>query len=196
MAGIFDKMRDMMFGSYEDEDEYEDEDFRDEDYDEAEEEAPRSGRKWEMPRLREPKKEAPAVASSYESLRNRAESQDFSYTPRTSVRRSQAQVVSIHANVQMNVVVLKPESFEDAQEICDQIKSNNPVVVNLEQAEYPTAQRIMDFLSGTCYSLNGSLQRVANNIFIIAPENVSISGDMKEELKTKGVLLPWASSAE
>ena len=44
---------------------------------------------------------------------------------------------------------------------------------------------------GTCYSLEGSIQRVANNIFIIAPENVDISGDFKEELKTKGVLLPW-----
>ena len=57
--------------------------------------------------------------------------------------------------------------------------------------EYPIAQRIMDFLSGTCYSLEGSIQRVANNIFIIAPENVDISGDFKEELKKKGVLLPW-----
>ena len=84
--------------------------------------------------------------------------------------------------------------YEDAQEICDQIKTKRPVVVNLEKVEYPIAQRIMDFLSGTCYSLEGSIQRVANNIFIIAPENVDISGDFKEELKTKGVLLPWMSN--
>ena len=111
----------------------------------------------------------------------------------TSRRRglTNQQVVNIHANVQMQVVVVKPQEYEDAQEICDQIKSRRPVVVNLEDVEYPIAQRIMDFLSGTCYSLEGSLQRVSNNIFIIAPENVDISGDFKEELKTKGVILPW-----
>jgi cell division inhibitor SepF len=93
----------------------------------------------------------------------------------------------------MEVCIIKPTCYEDAQEICDQIKSRKPVVVNLEKVEYPTAQRIMDFLSGTCYSLNGSIQRVANNIFVIAPENVDVSGDFKEELKTKGVILPWVS---
>lgn len=119
---------------------------------------------------------------------------DVTDYPNTSSRRrglSNQQVVNIHANVQMQVVVVKPQEYEDAQEICDQIKSRRPVVVNLEDVEYPIAQRIMDFLSGTCYSLEGSLQRVSNNIFIIAPENVDISGDFKEELKTKGVILPW-----
>ena len=54
----------------------------------------------------------------------------------------------------------------------------------------------MEFLSGTCYSLNGYIQRVANNIFVIAPENVDVSGDFKEELKTKGIILPWASQGK
>lgn len=111
----------------------------------------------------------------------------------SSSRRSDSQVVSINTKVQMEVCIIKPTCYEDAQEICDQIKSRKPVVVNLEKVEYPTAQRIMDFLSGTCYSLNGSIQRVANNIFVIAPENVDVSGDFKEELKTKGVILPWVS---
>lgn len=111
-------------------------------------------------------------------------------------RRSNSQVVSIHTNVQMQVCIIKPEKYEDAQEICDHVKARKPVVVNLEKIEYPTAQRIMDFLSGTCYSLDGTIQRVANNIFIIAPENVDVSGDFKEELKTKGVILPWAGSSK
>lgn len=109
----------------------------------------------------------------------------------SATRRSSSQVVSIHTNVQMQVCIIKPEKYEDAQEICDQIKVRKPVVVNLEKIEYPLAQRIMDFLSGTCYSLDGTIQRVANNIFIIAPENVDVSGDFKEELKTKGINLPW-----
>ncbi|MCI1931077.1 MAG: cell division protein SepF [Clostridia bacterium] len=111
----------------------------------------------------------------------------------SSSKRSDSQVVSINTKVQMEVCIIKPTCYEDAQEICDQIKSRKPVVVNLEKVEYPTAQRIMDFLSGTCYSLNGTIQRVANNIFVIAPENVDVSGDFKEELKTKGVILPWVS---
>jgi len=115
---------------------------------------------------------------------------------RLSSKKNTSQVVSIHTNVQMQVCIIKPECYEDAQEICDQVKARKPVVVNLEKVEYPTAQRIMDFLSGTCYSLEGTIQRVANNIFIIAPENVDVSGDFKEELKTKGIILPWAQQGK
>ena len=97
---------------------------------------------------------------------------------------------------QIQVVVIKPQCYEDAQEICDQVKTKRPVIVNLEKVEYPVAQRIMDFLSGTCYSLDGNIQRVANNIFIIAPDNVDITGNFKEELKSKGVLLPWMNNGK
>lgn len=90
--------------------------------------------------------------------------------PRKAASKNAAnpQIYSVNTSVQMQVVIIKPECYEDAQEICDQIKTKRPVVVNLEKVEYPIAQRIMDFLSGTCYSLEGSIQRVANNIFIIA----------------------------
>ena len=162
MAKIFDKMKDIMFGEYED-----DEDEMMDDYD------------IDLPRERE-----------------RGSDREFmEYTPSSRLsKRNNSQVVSIHTNVQMQVVIIKPECYEDAQEICDQVKAKKPVVVNLEKVEYPIAQRIMDFLSGTCYSLDGTIQRVANNIFVIAPENVDISGDFKEELKTKGIILPWVTS--
>lgn len=166
MSGLINKMKDLILG----------EDYEDEEYDEYE------GSEQEMER------EVPTREMS-QPVRETQE-----YTPQTTYGRRRnggAQVVSIQANVQMQVVVVKLECYEDAQEICDQIKSKKPVVVNLEKVEYPIAQRIMDFLSGTCYSLDGTIQRVANNIFIIAPENVDISGDFKEELKTKGVILPW-----
>ncbi|MBR5467828.1 MAG: cell division protein SepF [Firmicutes bacterium] len=146
----------------------------------------------------------------YESTSYRSERETMDYAPSTrttsasavssspltsrlSSKKNNSQVVSIHTNVQMQVCIIRPECYEDAQEICDQVKARKPVVVNLEKVEYPTAQRIMDFLSGTCYSLEGTIQRVANNIFIIAPENVDVSGDFKEELKTKGIILPWSS---
>lgn len=165
MAKIFDKMKDLMFGEYEDDDEYYEDDY--------------------VPAAPAPVREQP----SYSSVR------ETEYTPKkVSKNNNNPQVYSINTNVTMQVVIIKPECYEDAQEICDQIKTKRPVVVNLEKVEYPVAQRIMDFLSGTCYSLEGSIQRVANNIFIIAPENVDISGDFKEELKTKGVLLPWMNA--
>lgn len=174
MAKIFDKMRDMMFGEYEDED---DEDLMDDEYEYEDKPAPRQRESY-----------------GYESLREKSsEPSDYGLSSRALQKRGQSQVVSIHTNVQMSVVIIKPETYEDAQDICDQIKAKKPVVINLEKVEYPIAQRIMDFLSGTCYSLDGSIQRVANNIFIIAPENVEITGDMKEELKTKGILLPWVT---
>ena len=113
----------------------------------------------------------------------------------SSTTRTNPNVYSINTNVQMQVVVIQPTCYEDAQQICDQVKAKKPVVVNLEQVEYPIAQTIMDFLSGTCYSLEGSIQRVANNIFVIAPENVEISGEFKEEIKSRSsVVFPWASN--
>ena len=113
-------------------------------------------------------------------------------------RKSQpTPVVSVHnTNNQLQVVIIRPEKYEDSQSICDQLKAKKPVVVNLEKVEYPVAQRIMDFLSGACYSIDGSIQRIANNIFIIAPDNVDVSGNVKEELKTKGVILPWVPSSK
>ena len=172
MAKIFDKMKDLMFGEYEDDD-----DFYEDDY-----------------------AAAPAPVRETSSYGLRDASADYSApapAPRKSSRgtNNNPQIYSVNTNVTMQVVIIKPECYEDAQEICDQIKTKRPVVVNLEKVEYPVAQRIMDFLSGTCYALEGAIQRVANNIFIIAPENVDISGDFKEELKTKGVLLPWMNGS-
>ena len=172
MAKIFDKMKDLMFGEYE-----EDEDFYEEDGYTS----------------------APVRETSSYGLREVGRDTDYA-APAPVSRKSSAksnnnpQIYSVNTNVTMQVVIIKPECYEDAQEICDQIKTKRPVVVNLEKVEYPVAQRIMDFLSGTCYALEGAIQRVANNIFIIAPENVDISGDFKEELKTKGVLLPWMNA--
>lgn len=170
MAKLLDKMKDLMFGEYEDDDFDEDDGYT------------------------VPQREV--SSTSYAGLREVSRESDyFSPAPTKATAKGNSQIYSINTNVQMQVVIIKPACYEDAQEICDQIKTKRPVVVNLEKLEYPVAQRIMDFLSGTCYSLEGSIQRVANNIFIIAPENVDISGDFKEELKTKGVILPWVSNS-
>jgi len=100
-------------------------------------------------------------------------------------------VVNFQTSVQMEVVVIQPESYAEAQDVCDHVKSQRPVIINLEQMDRAVAQRIMDFVSGSCYTLNGELQRITNNIFIIAPENIDVAGDFREELKSQGIILPW-----
>lgn len=106
--------------------------------------------------------------------------------------RKNAQVVSIHSQKQMRVVVMEPKSFEEAQNIADQLKTRRPVIVNLENAEKVLAKRIVDFISGTTYALNGNMQKVGNGIFLFVPNNVDISGEMRDELKDKGLF--WTNS--
>ncbi|MDO4766419.1 MAG: cell division protein SepF [Eubacteriales bacterium] len=110
-----------------------------------------------------------------------------------SVSGPKTNVVNFQANVQMEVVVIQPATYDEAQVIADHIGSQRPVIVNLEKLDYSIAQRIMDFVSGAVYTLGGNLERVTQNIFIIAPENVDIAGHFQEELKSNGIILPWKS---
>ena len=98
-------------------------------------------------------------------------------------------VVNIHAMTQLKVVVIQLQSFEDAKDIADHLKSKKPVVINLEKLEKDVSRRVVDFLSGAVYGVDGNIQKVANGIFLIAPYNVGIMGDFKDELK-KG--FPWS----
>ncbi len=110
--------------------------------------------------------------------------------PRTfkSYTGGKSKVMNLQANIQMEVVVLKPTTYDEAQNICNHIKAKKPCIINLENMEHNTAQRIMDFVSGSCYTLDGNMQRVTNNIFLIAPENVDILGNFQEELRTNGII--------
>lgn len=108
------------------------------------------------------------------------------------VGRKNPQVVSIHTQKQMRVVVMEPGSFEESQGIADQLKNRRPVIVNLENADRNLAKRIVDFISGTTYALNGNMQKVGNGIFLFVPNNVDISGEAREELRDKGIF--WSSS--
>ncbi|MBQ3053331.1 MAG: cell division protein SepF [Clostridia bacterium] len=97
-------------------------------------------------------------------------------------------VVSMSATTQFKVVVIKPADFDEAKEIADHLKDRKPVVVNLELLEKDVAHKIFDFLSGAIYVLDGGIQRVSNNIYLIAPYNVTILGDFKNELKNNTFL--------
>lgn len=174
MAKFIDKMMDMM--KLNDYDEESDElDVR-EDY--IQESAYRQ--KINDQRYEAPKKESPRQFTSYSGGKEPAP----------------GKIVNFQASVQMEVVVIQPETYDEAQDVCDHIKSQRPVIINLESMDRVIAQRIMDFVSGACYTLNGNLQRVTNNIFIIAPENIDVAGDFREELKSNGIILPWKGSEE
>ncbi len=96
-------------------------------------------------------------------------------------------VISMHAQRQVRVVVIEPRSFEEAKGITDNLKNRRPVIINLEQAEAELAQRVVDFISGATYALNGSMQKVGNGIFLFVPNNMDISSDYKEQDKGKGM---------
>jgi cell division inhibitor SepF len=106
-------------------------------------------------------------------------------------RKKNTPVISLqHAQKQMKVVVMEPFTFEDAQGIADNLKNRRPVIVNLEDVEKDMAKRIVDFISGTTYALNGSMQKVGNGIFLFVPSNIDIAGEFKEDAKEKSAF-PW-----
>lgn len=82
----------------------------------------------------------------------------------------------------MEVCVIKPSSMEDTRDIADTLIDRCTVVLNLEGIDVDVAQRIIDFSSGACYSIGGSLQKVSSYIFILTPANVEITGDFQEIL--------------
>ena len=105
-------------------------------------------------------------------------------------KKQQNKVVNIHTAAQFKVVIMQPQNIDDAQDICDHLKNKKPIVVNLEDVEKEQAQRILDFMRGSVYALDGNIQKVSNEIFLVAPNNVDITGDFKDELSNKGVF-PW-----
>ena len=82
----------------------------------------------------------------------------------------------------MEVCIIKPNSMEDTREIADTLIANSTVLLNLEGLDVDVAQRIIDFSSGSCYSIGGGLQKVSSYIFILTPNNVEVSGDFQEIL--------------
>lgn len=96
-------------------------------------------------------------------------------------------VVNIHTTAQLQVVLVKPERFEDASSIADHLNEKRTVVLNLESANRDVARRLVDFLSGVAYANSGQIKRVANSTFIITPYNVDVMGDLLDELENNGV---------
>lgn len=105
-------------------------------------------------------------------------------TPPAETRRNPRgnNVVSIHSQKNVKVILHEPRSYDEAQEIADHLRSHRTVVVNLQRVRTDQALRIIDFLSGTVYALSGSISKVGGNIFLCTPDTVEISGTISEIL--------------
>lgn len=101
-----------------------------------------------------------------------------------------SKIVNIQTNSNVKVVLVEPISFNDAPQICDNLKSRKTVVVNLEKSDTEEARKIFDFLNGAIYALDGKIQKIANGVFILAPNNVDILSEIGEEIKNKS-LFNW-----
>lgn len=96
-------------------------------------------------------------------------------------RGRRAQVLSLHAAKQQEIVVLQPRTFEDARAAADYLKLRRPVVVNLQGSRDDLARRIVDFTSGVTYALDGHMLRVGEEIFLFTPSHIVITADMGSE---------------
>lgn len=93
------------------------------------------------------------------------------------------------ANVKVKVVVIEPKTFDDAQQVANNLREKKPVVINFEKTDAEDAKRIIDFISGTTYALNGEIKKVGHNVFLCAPSNVNVS--YTEEERRVSTEMPW-----
>ncbi len=130
---------------------------------------------------------------------------DFDISPRPVERRERSErstrsdsisleeerrsnkVVNIRAATQLQVVLVKPDKFEDASAIADHLREKRTVVLNLESTNKDIARRLLDFLSGVAYANEGKIKKVAISTYIITPYNVDILGDLIDELENNGL---------
>lgn len=100
--------------------------------------------------------------------------------------RSISNVVSIHANKTMKVVVCEPESFDEVQLLSDHLKNRKQVILNFENTPKDLSRRILDFLFGATYALEGNSQQLGHDIFIFTPSNVEIARDARSIMRKHG----------
>jgi cell division inhibitor SepF len=111
--------------------------------------------------------------------------------PRTAARsrgnrRAVEAAVPMHAVPSVQVHLVVPRSFNDAQQIADKFKDAIPVILNLQGADQELSKRLIDFTSGLTYALDGGMQRVADKVFLLTPRNVQVSAEERARLLERG----------
>ncbi|MGH9022256.1 MAG: cell division protein SepF, partial [Acidimicrobiia bacterium] len=90
-------------------------------------------------------------------------------------------------SMEARVHVIEPKGFNDAPEVGDRLKDNQPVILNLQGLDRDLQRRLIDFSSGLAYALGGSMSRVADQVFLLTPSNVVVSPEEKERLQARGL---------
>ena len=102
------------------------------------------------------------------------------------VSNKKSKVVGMPGMQQVKVVISQPSTFEQSEEICEHLKEKKSVIMNLEYVNKDVARRIIDFVGGAAYALDGNMQKISNSIFLVAPFNYEITNEvMKEDIKNK-----------
>ena len=128
---------------------------------------------------------AQAEPSARRERSSRAGSEAASYAAEQERRSNK--VVNIHTTTQLQVVLVKPDRYENASEVADHLREKRTVVLNLESTNKDVARRLLDFLSGVTYAHGGKIKKVALSTYIITPYNVDILGDLIDELENNGL---------
>ncbi len=97
-----------------------------------------------------------------------------------------AKVSSISGGAPAKVVVIHFTGFDDAKDAADHLKNRKPIVANLEKLDNETTRKVVDFLSGAVYGVDGKIQNVSNRIFLITPSNVEVAGNYRENARVTG----------
>lgn len=121
------------------------------------------------------------------TMSNSRYGEDFAFSSRSS-SSANGKVLSIAATTHLQVMVFKPRSYAEAAEIAEHFKSKKTIVLNLEQTNKEVGNRLLDFMGGVAYAVDGHLKRIANTTYMIVPFNVEISGDTMEELESSSDL--------
>lgn len=106
--------------------------------------------------------------------------------PSITPRPSTPSVRPMTSDAMAKVHVVAPSRFGDAKEIADVLKANRPVIVNLQVAERDLQRRMIDFCSGVTYALSGDMEKVADQVFLLAPTNVKVSEEERQRLQERG----------
>ena len=154
-------------------DDYDEEDDYLEEYEEPAAEAPARRERRRTP--------APAPAPAVEE-----EEDDFGFAPMpaapaTSVSASgfSGQVLSMNSSNKQEVVLFRPGSFNDTSKAADDLRNRKAVIVNMENVDKAMARRVVDFLSGCVYALDGDVKKIAQSAYLFCPHNMDIVGDLE-----------------
>ncbi len=135
-------------------------------------------------------------ASAYQSTQPAYSSASVSNSGRRRYKNEESRLVNFDNQKKTGtrssneVFVIRPQAFDDAQTVSDFLKSGKTIVINMEGVQLDPAQRIIDFIGGACYGLGGDLRAISSNIFIAAPNNIEVTGDLRDEIMNESTLSP------